>query len=178
MISLTKLLLLVLPVTSASVIPRDINQVHHDITQELGPQWTSLNKDVNGFPASGLTGAVTIASSMTTLASMTNTATVNVKSGRSFDAAGGTTVIAELQAIIPTILSTLGTLGSQAPAWTSIPGGMALVLNQLQSLNKTSSDYLDAIKAAEPFPLQAGAVAVKVQIMGAFISAIAPYSSE
>ena len=37
---------------------RDAITVENDITQQIGPQFTTLNNNINSFPASGLTGAV------------------------------------------------------------------------------------------------------------------------
>ena len=37
---------------------RDAAAVEVDITQKIGPQTKTLNNDVNGFPASGLSGAL------------------------------------------------------------------------------------------------------------------------
>ena len=37
---------------------RDAITVENDITQKIGPQITTLDNDVNAFPASGVSGAL------------------------------------------------------------------------------------------------------------------------
>lgn len=73
-------------------------------------------------------------------------------------------------------MGTLTAIGAQEPAWADLPGGIALVLSDLQSLSTAMNDFMNAVSAAEPFLLKAGCVAIQVQITGAFTTAIAAYS--
>jgi hypothetical protein len=60
MVFIAKLLALALTATATPILRRDAVTVENDITQKIGPQTTTLTNDVNGFPASGLSGAVAI----------------------------------------------------------------------------------------------------------------------
>ncbi|KAM0248663.1 hypothetical protein ACHAQJ_009370 [Trichoderma viride] len=176
MLGITKILLLV-STAAAIVLPRDAITVQNDITQKIGPQWTTLDNDAKAFPASGLTGALSIHSDVQSLVAVTNNATADVKAAGAFSEADGTTILADLQSLIPTIHDALSVIGSQAPAWANIPGGQSLILSDLQHLNSSSVGFLNALITASPADLVPSAASVKTQILGGFNSAIAAYSS-
>ncbi|KFX98533.1 hypothetical protein O988_04294 [Pseudogymnoascus sp. VKM F-3808] len=176
MVAIIKLLALALTASATPLVHRDVITVENDITQKIGPQINQLNKDVNGFPNSGLTGALAIHGDVQTLASTVNTAISNIRSTGSFGTMSGTTILANIQAVLPTFLATLVDIGLQEPSWADIQGGTALVLSDLQSLNTAFSNYADAIVGGEPFLLKAGGLAIKTQITGGFSTAIAAYS--
>ncbi|KAL7949440.1 hypothetical protein V8C42DRAFT_310901 [Trichoderma barbatum] len=180
MVAITKFLWLALTATAATataIIRRDVVTVQNDITQKLGPSLNTLNKDINGFPASGLTGALTIQTDFDNVVAILNTTTSDIKATGSFGVVSGTTILAQIQVLVPTFLASLVAIGAQASSWHSIPGGQALILHQLQAGNTAVSIFLDAIIAAEPLLLKAGSVAIKTQLTGAFTTAIASYSS-
>ncbi|OBT93936.1 hypothetical protein VE01_08249 [Pseudogymnoascus verrucosus] len=176
MVAIIKLLVLALTASATPLVYRDVITVQNDITQKIGPQINTLNKDVSGFPASGLTGALAIHGDVQTLVSTVNTAITNIKSTGSFGTVSGTTILANIQAIVPDLLATLENIGLQEPSWAQIAGGQALMLSDLHSLNTAFSNYMDAIIGAEPLLLKSGGVAIKAQITGAFTTAIAAYS--
>lgn len=176
MVAIIKLLVLALTTSATPLVYRDVVTVQNDITQKIGPQFNTLNNDINGFPASGLAGAFAIHGDVQVLVTTLNTAISNIKSTGSFGTVSGTTILADIQLLVPTILATLVNLGLQAPSWAAIPGGTAFVLSDLQSLNTAFSNYEDAIIGGVPFLLKAGGTAIKVQITGAFDTAIAAYS--
>jgi hypothetical protein len=176
MVAIAKVLLLALTAT-ATILRRDSAAVEIDISQKIGPQTKNLENDVNSYPASGLTGALAIHSDIQSLTATVINATNDVKSSGSFSEAGGTTILAALQAYMSTILGTLSAIGAQAPAWSNIPGGQALVLSDLKGLNASFIDFTNALIAASPADLVPSATSVKTQIVGGFNSAIDAYSS-
>ncbi|KAJ7193268.1 cell wall galactomannoprotein, partial [Mycena pura] len=130
-------------------LKRDVVTVQNDITQKIGPQLDTLNNDLSGFPASGLTGAVAIQSDVQTLVS-TVTATNNIQNTGSFSTVSGTAIIADFQALVPTFLATLVNFGDHRNAFAALPGGQAFILSELQSLNTAFGNYLDALKGGSP----------------------------
>jgi len=179
MVAITKILWLALTATAATaaaIVRRDVVTVENDITQKLGPSLTTLNNDINGFPSSGLTGAITIHADFAQVNTVLKRTTSDIKSTGSFDTVSGTTILADIQALVPTFLATLVNIGIQAPSWHAIPGGQALVLSELQSWNAATSNFFDAFIAAGPLLLKAGGLAIKAQFEGAFATAIAEYA--
>jgi hypothetical protein len=176
MVFIAKLLVLALTAAATPILRRDAITVQNDISQKIGPQITTLYNDVSGYPASGLTGALTINNDIQTLVSTAKTTTSDVKSTGSFHLMLGTEILAQIQHLVPTLLATMESLTTQYEAWAAIPGGIALILSDLQSLNTVFTDLLNAINAAEPLLLKAGGIAVQAQITAGFDSAIAAYS--
>ncbi|OOQ81863.1 hypothetical protein PEBR_41311 [Penicillium brasilianum] len=176
MVFIAKLLVLALTASATPILRRDAVTVENDITQKIGPQTKILDNDVNGFPASGLAGALAIDSDAKTLVTIVNSATSDVYSAGSFSEADGITILADVQELTSSFSGTLATLGDQAAAWADIPGGQALVLNDLQSLNTTFVEFANALIAAVPADLVPSAESIKTQITDAFSSEIAAYS--
>jgi hypothetical protein len=58
--------------------------VENDITQRIAPQASTFENDVNGFPASGLAGALALHKDAQSLSATVTSATSNVKSAGSF----------------------------------------------------------------------------------------------
>jgi hypothetical protein len=177
MVGIIKVLLLALTVSAASIYRRDAVTVQDDINQKIAPQIATLQNDVNGYPASGLSGALAIHTDIQNLGTIVNGATVDVKSTGAFSEADGTSILAAVQALVPTLLNTLSTLVAQKQAWADIPGGQALLLSDLQSLNTTFTGFLNAVIAASPADLVPSATSVKTQVDGGFSQAIAAYST-
>ncbi|GFF55730.1 hypothetical protein IFM58399_10145 [Aspergillus lentulus] len=176
MVLFARLLILALTAAATPILRRDASTVENDITQKIGPQITKLNNDVNGFPASGLTGAQTIHNDFQTLATIVAATTDDIKSTGSFSITAGTTILADVQLLVPTLSATLVAIGSQEPSWAAIPGGSELVFSDLQSLKAAFNNFSNALAAASPFLLKAGSIAIQTQMLGAFDTAIATYS--
>ncbi|KAL7954761.1 hypothetical protein V8C34DRAFT_293381 [Trichoderma compactum] len=175
MVHFTKILLLA-STTAALVLPRDAVTVENDINQRIGPQWTTLSNNIDGYPASGLRGAFVIHDDVLSLVAITNEATANVNAAGSFSEADGTTILADLQILVPTFLGALSAIGNQADAWVNLPGGQAVVLSDFQGLNSSFIGFFNALIAASPADLVPAITSVKSQVAEGFNSAIAPYS--
>ncbi|KAF5014469.1 hypothetical protein F66182_14532 [Fusarium sp. NRRL 66182] len=175
MVFIARFLTLVLTATATSILRRDVGAIETDITQKISPQLTTLSNDVNGYPASGLSGALAIDRDFRDLIAIVNNATTDVKSSGDFSEADGSAVLQDVEALVPTFSDTMAALASQAPAWTNLPGGQALVLSDLQGLNATSVTFIDALTAASPVDLVPAFLSVRDQIQGALDSAIAAY---
>jgi hypothetical protein len=176
MVLFARLLILALTAAATPILGRDASTVENDITQKIGPQITKLNNDVSGFPASGSTGAQTIHNDFQTLGTILVATTDDIESTGSFDLIAGTTILADVQLLIPTLLATLADIGSQEPSWAAIPGGKDLVFSDLQSLKAAFKNFSNALTAASPLLLKAGSIAIQTQMLGAFDTAIASYS--
>ncbi|KAL7931204.1 hydrophobic surface binding protein A domain-containing protein [Trichoderma chlorosporum] len=176
MMNFAKFLLLA-STAAAIILPRDALTVDTDINQKLGPLYKTLDNDVKAYPASGLPGALAIHDDVQTLVAVTQNTTSDVKASGSFSEADGTTILQDIQALVSTILGSLSAFQDQVPAWANIPGGTAVVLNDLQSLNTTSINFFNALITAAPAGLIPSFTSIKTQIVGGFNSAIAAYSS-
>ncbi|KAL7801039.1 hydrophobic surface binding protein A domain-containing protein [Trichoderma afarasin] len=171
----TKILLLA-STAAAIILPRDATTVENDINQRIGPQWTTLSNNINGYPASGLQGAFNIHDYMQSLVAVTNEATANVNAAGSFSEADGTTILADLQVLVPTFLGALLALGNQAHAWVNLRGGQAVILSDLHSLNSSFIGFVNALTAASPADLVPAVTSIETQVADGLNSAIAAYS--
>lgn len=175
MVAITKLFFFAALAVAAPLSGRDATTVENDLTEKIGPQLNILNHDVAAFPASGRAGALTIHTDFETLVTTLDAARTNVQNTGIFGIVSGTSILADIQLLVPTILATLVEIGNQEPSWSEIPGGKAQVLSDLQNLNTAFSNYFDAVIAAEPLLLKAGGIAVKTKVASAFTTAIAAY---
>src|SRR5690349_9339176 len=116
MVAIIKLLVLALTASATPLVHRDVVTVQNDITQKIGPEMNTLNNDVNGFPASGLTGAMAIHRDIQLLVNTLGTAVSNIRSTGSFGTVSGTTILGDIQQLVPTLLATVVNLGIQAPS--------------------------------------------------------------
>ncbi|KAL6803169.1 hypothetical protein GGI42DRAFT_323944 [Trichoderma sp. SZMC 28013] len=175
MVHFTKILLLA-STAAALILPRDAVTVENDITQRIGPQWTTLSNNINAYPASGLPGAFVIHDDVLSLIAITNEATADVETAGSFSEADGTTILADLQILVPTFLGALSAIENQAESWANIPGGRAVVLSDFQGLNSSFNGFFDALIAASPADLVPAITSIQTQVAEGFNNAIAPYS--
>ncbi|PNP59631.1 hypothetical protein THARTR1_00804 [Trichoderma harzianum] len=175
MVDFTKILLLA---STAAAInpPRDATTVANDINQKIGPQWTTLSNNINGYPASGLQGAFNIHDDVQSLVAITNHATANINAAGSFSEADGTTILTDLQSLLPTFFGALSAIGDQAPAWGNLRGGQAVILSDFQGVNSSFIGFFNALIAASPADLVPAVASVETQVAEGFNSAIAAYS--
>ncbi|KAJ2970931.1 hypothetical protein NQ176_g7947 [Zarea fungicola] len=178
MVSILRVLFLAMAVTASPLVERDVATVKNDITQKIGPQLRKLNNDVNGFPESGLVGALAIHSDSVTLVQTLNAATANVKSTGSFDVVAGSTVLTLIQALFPELHATLVSISGKVEYFEAVQGGKNLVFADLKAQNATFSNYLDAIAAAEPDLLKSGATGIKTLINATYATIISYYSAD
>ncbi|KAF3912815.1 hypothetical protein AA313_de0201647 [Arthrobotrys entomopaga] len=179
MVAIIKLLFFALTAsaTPLAVVQRDkFNSVQNDIAQKIDPQITKLNNDVNGFPVSGLVGALAIENDVQALFLILEMATFNVKATGLFNSIFSITIVDQFQSITATLLDTLAAMSAQAPSWTIIPGGRALILSDLKSLATGFMIYLDAIVKEVYFAVRPDAISIRVKIIDALRVAIAAYS--
>lgn len=177
MVAFARIILLASTVAAAAVqlLPRDTYTVLNDLTKEIGPKIATLSEHINGFPASGLSGAETINKDAKALIETVKTATGHVKEAGSFSLVGGVSVLAQLQLLVPQVLATLTHIQEKASSWDAIEGPK-LALEDLKAGKEVFSNYLYAITAAEPLLQKAGAVTVQKQLIAAFDEAIKAYT--
>lgn len=161
---------------TAAITRRDAITVQNDITQKIGPRTETLLNDVNGFPASGLGGAIAIDNDIHVLAATVNDATNDVKGSGSFSEADGTAILRDIQDQESTVLDTLEAIRGQEPDWANLQGGRALMLSDLQELNTSFMGFISSLTAASPEDLVPPYTSIDEQIADAFNNAIAAYS--
>jgi hypothetical protein len=180
MVAITKVLGLVLTAatatTASAIVRRDAISIESDITDDIGPSWTSLSNDVKVFPASGADGAAAIQEDLEDFVEILETATSYVKSNGKVAVVDAINIIADIQIFEPILITALVTLKAQVAAWRAVQGGEAEILSQLQEAKTAVSDYLDAIIAIVPLLQKAAVVTIKTKLSIAFTAAIAVYS--
>lgn len=177
MVAFARIILLASTVAAAAVqlLPRDTTTVLNDISQKIAPQIATLSEHINGFPASGLSGAETINKDAKALVEAVKAATGHVKEAGSFGIVNGVSVLAHLQPLLPQVLTTLTHIREKASAWDAIEGPK-LALEDLKAGKDVFSDYLNAIIAAEPILHKPAVAAAETQLMAAFDEAIKAFT--
>ncbi|PYH38305.1 cell wall mannoprotein 1 family protein [Aspergillus neoniger CBS 115656] len=177
MVLIAKLLTLALTAAATPILRRDAITVEDDINQRIAPGISTLGNDVNTFPSSGLAGAVAIHNDFQNLISSVNYATTDTNSAGSLDDETGAAILNDVQAVIESLSGVLTAVANQATAWSSVPGGADLVLNDLHTLHTAFDNFADALITNEPASLSDQTTSVKTTIDGAFNYAEAAYSS-
>jgi len=179
MVQLSRLLfsLSLLAASFATPVKRTVAQVEADITS-ISSQVTTLNNDINGFPASGLVGALNIHNAATSLESTLGTGTSDVTSTGTFSQTDGTTILESVEAFVPTILNALTQITAKQADFAALPiGGIpALILQDLQTLKTDTDAFGAALTAAAPADLKGNATTITNEIDAGFTTAIAAYS--
>lgn len=157
---------------------RDAITVENDINNNIAPATTKLANDVNGFPASGLVGALGIHTDATNLVGIVNNATTDANAVTSVTEAQGQAILGDIEKIEPTILSTLTAIVTKKADFQALPiGGVpALVLSDLKSLNTSVIAFANALIAKAPTDLKPNATVIENAVASAFATAIAAYS--
>lgn len=111
------------------------------------------------------------------LVSSVNDATTDTNSAGSLDDESGAAILADIQAVMGSLLGVLSAIENQATAWSSVPGGASLILGDLQSLNTAFDNFADALTTNGPASLSDEVTSFKTNLDNAFTSAEAAYSS-
>ncbi|KAF7300049.1 Hydrophobic surface binding protein [Mycena kentingensis (nom. inval.)] len=163
-----------------NVLPRDAATVKTDITN-IAAQVTTLDNNINAFPASGgtLTAALAIHNSAVALISTINGATTDATNAGAFSEDDGAEILASVEAIEPTIFDALEQIVVKKPAFQALPiGGLpALILQDLTNLKTSTVAFANALIADSPADLVDEATTLRDDIAAAFDTAIAAYSS-
>ncbi|KAJ6590703.1 hydrophobic surface binding protein [Mycena vulgaris] len=161
----------------ATPVKRTVAQVEADI-RNISTQVTSLDSAINGFPASGLAGALGIHNAAGTLETAVNQGTTDVKATGTVSEADGQTILSSIQAFEPAILDALKAIATKKAAFDSQPitGLSALVRADLQTLSTVTNAFADALVVTAPADLKAQATTIQTTIAQAFATAIAAYS--
>ncbi|KAJ7624911.1 hydrophobic surface binding protein A-domain-containing protein [Roridomyces roridus] len=139
-----------------------------------------LDTQVNGFPASGLAGALAINTDAGNLVSALNKGTTDIKATPGpLSESVGTTIVQEVEAMEPLILTAATTLVKEKPSFAALPiaGIPALILADLQAINASNGAFLDALIAILPPDLQPAIIAIERNNTPIFNAAIAAFSS-
>ncbi|OJZ86037.1 hypothetical protein ASPFODRAFT_219248 [Aspergillus luchuensis CBS 106.47] len=174
---IAKLLTLALIAAATPILRRDAITVEDDVNQKIAPGISTLSNDVNTFPASGLAGAVAIHDDFEDLVSSVNHAITDTNSTGSLDDESGAAILNDVQVVIAGLLGVLSAIENQATAWSSVPGGADLVLNDLHTLHTAFDNFADALITNEPASLSDQNTSLKTTIDSAFNSAEAAYAS-
>ncbi|KAJ7752473.1 hydrophobic surface binding protein [Mycena maculata] len=160
----------------AAPVKRTVAQIESDIAT-ISSQVTTLDNDINGFPASGLIGALEIDIAAGNLASALKQGTSDIQATSALDEADGTTILNAVLAIEPTIINALNGLATKesSVAALPIPGAPGLVLSDLQTLNSDTTAFGNALIVITPADLVPTAQTIFANIAAAFNTAIAAY---
>ncbi|KAJ7723491.1 hydrophobic surface binding protein [Mycena maculata] len=160
-------------------LTRTVATVEADIAT-VTTQLTALDTAIEAFPLTGgsLLAALGIHSDATTLITTLNGATSDVTANGALDDADGSTILASVEAIEPTILDALTDIVTKEPAFASLPiGGIpALILQDLENLQTATAAFAAALVSNAPADLVSEASTLEDNINAAFTPAIAAYS--
>ncbi|KAJ6111439.1 hypothetical protein N7523_007500 [Penicillium sp. IBT 18751x] len=149
-----------------------------DLNERVSPQVTKLANDVQGFPASGLDGALGIDLDSKDLATVLDSATQNARNTGPFSQTDGVTIIADLTPIINTFTDLLNGLSAKKDDFNVLVlSAGPLILSDLQKLNQSVVGYSDALIEDAPITQVPAYVAIKNTLAGAFAQTIADYES-
>ncbi|KAJ7169262.1 hydrophobic surface binding protein [Mycena crocata] len=160
----------------ATSVKRTVAQVQADISS-ISSQVTTLDNDINGFPASGLVGALGIHTAAGNLETSLNQGTTDVKATGAVSEADGRTILNSVTAFEPKILDALKAIATKRAAFMALPvaGIPALVLQDLQTLRSDTGAFASALVASAPADLKSQATSIQSTIDAAFATAIAAY---
>ncbi|RAH63302.1 hypothetical protein BO85DRAFT_433833 [Aspergillus piperis CBS 112811] len=177
MVLIAKLLTLALTAAATPILRRDASKVEADINQIIAPGFETLYNDVDAFPSSGSAGAVAIDNDFQNLVSSVNHATTDINSAGSRDEQAGLAILQDVRkVVIASLWGVLSTLEDQATAWSSVPGGADLVLNDLHTLHTAFDNFADALITNVPVSVNNQATSAKSDIDSIFNSAEAAFS--
>ncbi|KAK1230748.1 hypothetical protein PQX77_006154 [Marasmius sp. AFHP31] len=171
----------VLSAASALATPfkRDVATVKADIAA-ISTQVTALDTAITNYPNPGgtLAQALAIHNSAVALDNSVKKGTTDTQATAAFSEADGQSILASVQALVPTIQHALQQIVAKKPAFDALPvGGIpALVLQDLRNLNTDTGAFADALIAKSPADLVTQANQIKTTIANAFATAIAAYS--
>ncbi|KAF8885355.1 hydrophobic surface binding protein [Infundibulicybe gibba] len=155
---------------------RTVAQVEADITK-ISAQLTTLDNAIKTFGTSkSLLAALAIHSNSVTLGTDIDTGTTDVKATSTPIAeADGQTILADVQALVPKITTTLNDIVAQKANIAALPiGGIpALVCQDLKNLKASTDAFADALIASAPADLKTAATTLKNTIDAAFAAALA-----
>ncbi|KAB8224010.1 hydrophobic surface binding protein A-domain-containing protein [Aspergillus novoparasiticus] len=148
-----------------------------DLNQKISPQVTKLADDVQGFPGSGLDGALTIDSDSKDLVTILDSATEDARNQGSYSQVTGVTLTADISPVVITLNDLLSGLSAKKDDFNALalPAG-SLILSDLQKLNQSTVDYANALVDAAPVLQVVAMIAIRDTIAASFEQAIDTYT--
>ncbi|PFH47893.1 hypothetical protein AMATHDRAFT_151023 [Amanita thiersii Skay4041] len=158
--------------TSVATVESDISNISSQVT--------ALNNAISRFTRTDLLGALNIHNDAVALVSTLNDATADVNGVPTPVAeSDGQTILSDVQAFEPTIISALNNLVIKKPEFEAVPlaGILDLIRSDLNDLNAATSGFEGALINSAPADLVDDANAIKAAIDVAFANAIAAYAT-
>ncbi|KAE8329429.1 hypothetical protein BDV39DRAFT_171852 [Aspergillus sergii] len=148
-----------------------------DLNQKISPQVTKLAEDVQGFPESGLDGALAVDSDAKDLVTILDSATENARGQGSYSQVTGVALTADIAPVVTTLDDLLSGLSAKKDDFNALtlPEG-SLILSDLQKLNQSTVDYANALVDAAPVLQVVAMIAIRDNIAAAFEQAIDAYT--
>ncbi|KAB8272674.1 hypothetical protein BDV30DRAFT_239375 [Aspergillus minisclerotigenes] len=148
-----------------------------DLNQKISPQVTKLANDVQGFPESGLDGALTIDSDSKDLITILDSATEDARDQGSYSLVTGVALTADISPVVATLNGLLLDFSAKKDDFDALtlPSG-SLILSDLQKLNQSTVDYANALVDAAPVLQVVAMVAIRDTIAASFEQAINTYT--
>ncbi|PPQ77993.1 hypothetical protein CVT26_015899 [Gymnopilus dilepis] len=159
-----------------------VAEVEADL-QTISTQTSALDNAITSFPNTGgsLLMALDIHSDAVELGSSIDQGTedTNGVPTKPFSNTDANVILLAVENIQPVILDTLTDIVAKKPAFAGLPiGGVtALILQDLQNLNASTSNLESALISATPTSLLPVASSIKSTIDAAFVTAIAAYTA-
>ncbi|KAJ7455497.1 hydrophobic surface binding protein [Mycena latifolia] len=180
MVHLARLLLLSVSLVTTvfgNSLKRTVKQIESDIAN-ISSLVTILCDDINGFPASGLAGALSIHPDIENLITAFNTATSDIEATESISEADAQLILADVASILSFLENCTEQLITKRPNFAALPiGGLqALVLQDLESLKNAIDAFFRALNVSIPPDLAAQAGAIQTDSDSASAAAIAAFS--
>ncbi|KAJ7815927.1 hydrophobic surface binding protein [Mycena leptocephala] len=180
MVHLARLLFLsvsLVTIVFGNLLKRTVTQIEGDIAN-ISSLVNILCDDINGFPASGLAGALSIHQAVGNLVTAFNTATSDIEATGSISEADAQRILATLAPILSLLEDCTGQMTTKRPNFMALPiGGLqALILQDLKNLKTAIDALLLALGAIIPPDLVAQVGATQTDIDSVFAAAITAFS--
>lgn len=175
MVAITNILLLAATVATASVLRRDATPLVNVISNQLSPQITTLQNEINGFPASGMKGAIQLESSDDNLMSILDTATTLAQTAGTFSLLDTLEIVTAMTSVTTQITDYNHALDTKKADFQKI-GRATFVLTDLQILNLRWTNFLSVMVAQAPIGEAAALQTIENTITASYNHAIKVYS--
>ncbi|KAJ7603571.1 hydrophobic surface binding protein [Roridomyces roridus] len=160
----------------ATPVKRTVAQIEACIAN-VNTDLTTMGNAINGFPASGLGGALAIHTAAGNLGTALSAGTSALVSTGSLSEADGQVIVGSISAMQSPILNLLNQLGKKKAGFAALPvGGIpAEVLADLQALKTKTTAFSAALIANSPAGQVSIATSIETTIIAGFNTAIAEY---
>ncbi|KAL7893151.1 hypothetical protein HDV63DRAFT_368817 [Trichoderma sp. SZMC 28014] len=175
MVAFKHILLLAASVSAASILRRDATQLVNAINNQLAPQISLLESQVNKFPASGLNGTIQLDQNEDHMNTILDTATTLGQEAGSLSLIEVLDVVTAMGPVTTGITNFLYALDAKANDFDAI-GRASFVLANLQIENIRWTAFTNELVANAPLGFSAALIAVQATILESYAYSIKVFS--